>query len=245
MGMTPYPGGQSSFERPSILCSDDKLTWAAPAGLTNPIVGLPSQPFGDQNSDVDIVIDQQNDMHMTYRVSNQILDVCHVMDVISSDGVNWAAPVEILTSTYAGVLAQSIEWDGSQYVMYSVNADTTPNSIERRTSNSITSGWSDPITLSLIIPARETWHIEVIRDGADWFMLIYTVQGDLFFSLSHNGIDWIIGGNPVVVQGAAGAWDSTNLYRSTFVRTATGFDIWYTGFLGTNPSVGFTQLVYP
>ena len=39
--VTPYPGGNAAFENPSILVSQDGVTWIQPPGITNPIAGPP------------------------------------------------------------------------------------------------------------------------------------------------------------------------------------------------------------
>ncbi len=43
---------------------------------------------------------------------------------------------------------------------------------------------------------------------------------------------WGVGGIPVLGVGAPGAWDSGEIYRSTFLPTDTGFDLWYNGISG-------------
>ncbi|MDD4289905.1 MAG: DUF2341 domain-containing protein [Patescibacteria group bacterium] len=57
MVMTPYPNGNPDYENPSIVVSNDGVSWVTPDGPTNPI---DSQP-GGYNSDPDIVYDEETD----------------------------------------------------------------------------------------------------------------------------------------------------------------------------------------
>ena len=41
MGMTPYPNSNDDFENPSVLASNDNVTWVVPPGVTNPLAPEP------------------------------------------------------------------------------------------------------------------------------------------------------------------------------------------------------------
>lgn len=240
MAMTPYPGGDSQYENPSILASADGQTWVVPDGLTNPIVAKPSQPIADYNSDPDLIM-VSNVLHVIYRAGNQTANQDLIYDLSSSDGVTWSASTEIFTGSYAAEASPSPIWDGNQFVMFTVETNT--KTVRRRTCATLAGTWSDPEAVRMSIAARDIWHIDVLLDGSTYFALIYTVQGDLWLGRSSDGLTWQTSFEPVMVKSAAG-WDQTQLYRSGFSRTTTGFDIWYSGFLGNNPRIGFTQLVY-
>lgn len=51
MGMTPYPNGNDDYENPSLLASNDGITWVVPSGITNPLAPAPSQ----HNSDTSLI----------------------------------------------------------------------------------------------------------------------------------------------------------------------------------------------
>ena len=61
--MTPYPYDTDTRENPSIVVSDDGLSWSVPDGLENPLV---SPPACDHNSDPDIVYNPRSDELFVY-----------------------------------------------------------------------------------------------------------------------------------------------------------------------------------
>lgn len=67
MSMTPYPYEHDLYENPSIVVSNDGKTWNAPAGLTNPVSGIPSDvAAGGHYSDPQLVM-RGNTMELWYR----------------------------------------------------------------------------------------------------------------------------------------------------------------------------------
>ena len=52
MGMTPYPNSNNSYENPSVLASNDNLTWVVPPGVINPLAPTPP----GHNDDVELLL---------------------------------------------------------------------------------------------------------------------------------------------------------------------------------------------
>lgn len=243
MAFTPYKDMSSVYENPSILVSNDKTTWTVPPGLTNPVVAKPSQPLGDFNSDVNIVMSPDGStMYMIYRVSNQSANQSLIFETHSADGVSWSTPVQMFIGTYLGVLSPSVVWDGSQYVLWSVNVDVAPYKTERRTCATINGTWSAATVTDMAVSGFNLWHLDVLLSDSIYYALIYVSEGKLYFSTSTDGLAWTTA-IPVMLQGfSVSAWDHAQLYKSAWAKTTEGFDIWYSGVLGTTPHIGFTQL---
>ena len=247
MAFTVCTAGAIETENPSILCSDDGQTWTVPVGLTNPVIAYPGGTYW--NADTDLIVDGNGVMWMIYKLEGGVLE--GIYETHSSDGVTWSTPTRILTWIDPLVIVSpSIVWDGAQYLMFSVRATSSvdPNSyVERRTASAITGTWSDPVTVSMTLPSSVApWHPDMIVDGAR----IYTVVSSNFnnaitFGYSDDwGLTWSMAGRGVLVKKAA-SWDSYQIYRSSIVRTATGFDLWYSGDNGTAYHIGFTKIVWP
>lgn len=59
MAITPYPNGDDAFENPSLLVSQDGLSWDLPCGLRNPLDIKPGTRYSDPahyNSDPDLIL---------------------------------------------------------------------------------------------------------------------------------------------------------------------------------------------
>ena len=98
MAVSPYPFGHAALENPSILVSEDGLTWSVPEGLTNPLV-LPTQ---GTLSDATLVHDDTSDQLWVYynsdvRVAG--IDVQSLDRLASSDGIHGRRPSASSTAT--------------------------------------------------------------------------------------------------------------------------------------------------
>ena len=220
MVMTPYPNNDSALEKPSILVSDDKVTWGVPEGLTNPI-------NNNVRPDTDIVLDQDSVMWVIATRSTGGTVVAQS----SLDGVTWSAETNIIINAGTdGILSPALVYYGGQWLMFSVRRVATPtndnNVIERRACATLTGTWSDPVTC--VMPPNSLgyyWHLDVIAVGSTLYMCLQIVS-KLYLAYSYDGgLHWTFCPPPMLL-GEYGTWN-VNIYRSTIVRTATGFDLWY------------------
>ncbi|MGH7592863.1 MAG: Ig-like domain-containing protein, partial [Gemmatimonadales bacterium] len=92
LAITPYPGGNSTYENPSIYHSRDAKTWIAPADVANPI----ARPDpGGYLSDPALVVDRDQHLWLYYRGVVQQQNIISVIH--STNGSKWDAPIAVVT----------------------------------------------------------------------------------------------------------------------------------------------------
>ena len=237
MVATPYP--DLTRENPSILVSQDGISWSVPAGLTNPVfpqstaTGL-GYTF---NSDGDIVYDSTIDsLVMFWKVQATGVGIARS---VSTDGVTWKTPAVVLTAAVENLTSPSvvIESNGN-YTMWTSVTTGNPYTITKRTSTDRGLTWGSPTTITAptVTPTRtmEPWHLDVVRLDDRYYMLVDTYnRGDgqqgvlLYLWESADGSTWYCpnGGRPIVRPTQPNA----RFYRSTLQPvpgTPTKFDIW-------------------
>lgn len=251
MAMTPYPEGDLTKENPSILVSNDKVTWVVPDGLTNPI----NIPEAGYNADPALIM-IGNALWCIWKWASgsDELRASH-----SEDGVTWSEPETLLVCGHDEAVSPAVVFDGSQYIMFTrKRSGTDPNytyTVERRTCDTINGTWSDPVDVTPELPdaSGHIWHLDVIRDGSRLFMIAdyntgsATSNGLLLGYSDDWGLSWTMASKPVLsMVDTSGTW-AANIYRATIVRTAFGFDCWYSGYVGGPPSawhIGYTEIIW-
>jgi len=232
----PFPLDKSQYENASIWISETGQAWAVPDGLTNPIDPYPGSPLS--NSDPDFLVGPDNVMYCLYRESNVPADTHRLLLRTSTDGVTWSAEAEVLTFATGTFTSQALIWDGTQYVLYSVNHSAYPYQvIERRTAAAVDGPWSDPVTCTFANPPAidfNMWHINVIlRDDSIYAMLLTqqtketNFDGD-FILTSTDGLEWTF--DEVFnlhTPADPAAWDYGLVYRGSLVWEADHYRIWY------------------
>lgn len=241
----PYPAMSDPLENPCVVSSDDGLTWAVPAGATNPIEPQPGTPGGtDYNSDAELLLSL--DGATMYCVFRQVISGTErIVYKSTTDGVNWTAKQTLFTTgALSACLSPSITHDGTQWVMFSVSGDTIPRVIQKRTAPALTGPWSAPTTGTITLPttiggglAQDPWHLDVVyRDG--YYVALVNSKtgtagqagglGELVLAASVDGLTWKAATHSVVYP-SGNAWDSA-FYRSTLVSLPNGgYRIYYTG----------------
>jgi hypothetical protein len=230
MAMTPYPYGADSYENPSIVVSDDGLTWSVPDGLTNPIV---SAPACDHNNDPDIVYDPQTDQLYVYYVELMRPDRCggarnenNIRLLKSSDGIHWSAPQTVMSweaDTAPLYLSPAIVYVDGVFHMW-IASNTT--AVGYATSSD-GANWSALQTVE-VTPAP--WHLDVAYVDDEFLMLIVdspVAGARLIGATSRDGVRWVSENVPML--GPSAGWDDERIYRSTLVYDgATGrLHLWY------------------
>lgn len=166
---TPYPF--ESRENPSIVASNDGVTWEVPVGLTNPIDLLNTgDPY---NSDPCIVYNPNDDLlYVIYRKTYVSLDDQEVKYRTSSDGVTWSSATIIQTGPFGEAGSFSIAYRNNKWYMWYV--DTTGGSdadyeVYLNTATTIDDLWNAPISSDLcsisFIPAnKHNWQFSIVYD---------------------------------------------------------------------------------
>lgn len=238
MAFTPYPSNNDdSAENPSVVASHDGDTWVAPA--TNPIEPAPSgvQNGVKYNSDTHLLL-ISGVMYLVWRLydnsNNQWIE--RLLYRTSANGTTWSAsaPVNLQTTNASGqkslLLSPAIEYFNGQFYCWTCRRDTSPVSCELRTAPAINGPWSAPQACSLALAdtLREPWHLDVVRIPNGWAMLISDRRrsdgavGRLLLAYANSaGINW----TPMSAPFSTGA---PAIYRSSLVRSGSGFDCWVT-----------------
>lgn len=236
MVFTPYPNSNDVYENPNIVASADGDTWVVPDGLTNPIEAFPGDPWN--YSDPCLFVDSESTMWCIFREADtntgyRTTDRLYVKS--STDGVTWSEKALILTDIFNDMISPSVIWDGAQWVMYVIagleNQDN--RRLYRYTAAQPSGPWSERVLCPINVPdGMNPWHLKVFKDGdvyhafIDERASILPHDDALFFAVSLDGIGWYVYRDAFLSPTASG-WDSGRMYRTTGVRTATGYDLWY------------------
>jgi hypothetical protein len=126
--------------------------------------------------------------------------------------------------------------------MYSINDAVNPNTMERRTCATINGTWSAPETVTVYLSSGSLWHLDVILSGGVYYALINVDAASLWYAHSSNGRTWAVPSPALIAQSGSDIWDKL-LYRGTLVKTATGFDMWYSARNAANEwRIGYTPV---
>lgn len=252
MAMTPYPGQNSDYENPSILVSNDAVTWQVPDGLTNPVY---PKPQNGHSSDTDLSYDPAADeLVLVFRDYDYTPRVAR-----SSDGVKWPSSPTVAEWTAAGTHAASpclvrildTEWWMWQVVKLTAEPGAgTPRAVYRWTAPAPEGPWSDPTPCTGFpenSPDDPTiWHADVVRSRGQFFMLAAEGREDEHPSAFHtatslDGLAWTYSATPIIAEGS-GDWDSGHLYRGTIQPDEGGshMRVWY----GGRPEIGVLYRIF-
>ena len=240
LAITPYPGGNSSFENPSIYHSFDAKSWVTPNGVTNPIV----QPApGGYLSDPALVTDFSQRLWMFYRSVEGQQNIIRLTR--SRNGREWDSAMTVVTAPNHQVVSPTVVRGAPQapWQMWSVNAGVQGcaapvTTVERRTSGDGLN-WSGPTTVELVQPGQAIWHISVqwIPARAEYWALYNTypvgtscATNALYLARSADGVRWTVYPSPIARAGLIDAFKHV-IYRSTFMvdPKASRVTLWISG----------------
>lgn len=256
MAMTPYPASDETKENPSILASNDMVTWVVPGSLTNPITATPGGT--DYNADTDLVYDEDNDQLVCYysQTSGSVTTKTHYAKT-SSDGETWSSASTLFSQTIASENDASesvIKTGASEWTMWTVEIVASPNIIQKRTATTATGTFGSKTTCTvsgLPLSGRDNWHIGVFEDtGGTYRMFICDstldtsggFDNEVFLASSSNGTAWTADPNPVMVP-QAGTWTASRMYRTVGVLSGTNVDVFTSADDGgPDWGIGYVQI---
>ena len=237
MAFTPFPGGQTSFENPSIAVSHNGTNWYVPAGLTNPLVPAPSSGY---NSDPDLSFDQgRGELVLIYRTVTAGYD--NVSEMRSRDGTTWGRPSILFRRKNPKMVSPAIVMTSAGVAQaWYVDAGTT--SCRSRVVRVMTQvaasantmrlpglerGWSAARQVALVQPGYSIWHIDVqwIAERNEYWAVYSAYAGsncttqELFFARSANGLAWQTYPIPVISHGDL-PWTAGTMYRASALYDA-------------------------
>lgn len=262
----PYAGSDNALENPCVVVSTDGITWAAPAGLTNPVEPTPGVGY---NSDGELVLDHDGTMYLFFRTVAGANETYYYRT--STNGVTWTAKAQAHQVTGAassrGMLSPSITWDGEQWCMFYIDstANPAPAVIKKYTSPTLDGTWTFEANGTITLPAansgqaQQAWHIDVVWTDGYFNALLNTgsaaTQSNggilLVFAVSTDGVAWTAATRPLMYHvGDGSTWDSAP-YRGCLVPltdgrwrvyySANGTASWRIGYADTYTGVKFVN----
>lgn len=182
MGVTPNQNGNSQFENPYILVSNNGDDWELMPNLTAPLTGIKEEPTPYHNCDEDLVYDETTDQIYLYYNwvddGNPNAKAEVRLFIIGYDetkgefySVSGETPIcAVVTDKRYDALSTSIVVKDGKWEMWAIDThkgqnfgwNSTNNEVEYRTSNDGIN-WSDEISLEATFsqPGYEHWHIDV------------------------------------------------------------------------------------
>ena len=240
LAITPYPGGNTKYENPSLFRSRDAKTWAPPPGITNPVALPDSEAY---LSDPDIIVNNDQRLWLYYRSVARSQNVIKV--IRSPDGLHWDGATDVISVPSHQLISPAVVRGAphAPWQMWSVNAGiqgcgAPVTTVERRTaSDGLT--WSAPRTVELVQPGQAIWHIDVqwIPARSEYWALYNTypagtscTTNGLYLARSADGMKWTTYPSPIASAGVIGAFKHL-IYRSTFMTNpkATSVTLWMSG----------------
>ncbi len=240
LAITPYPGGDATFENPSVFQSADGLDWRIPPAAANPVV-LPREGY---LSDPDVVYDPEDrQLRLYYR---QVRDGQNlVLLARSADGVRWSAPTQLLAAPSHAIVSPAVvrASPGAAWTMWAVNSGPAgctarQTTVDRRTS---TDGiaWGAATPTDLAQSGQVVWHLDVqwVAARKEYWAVYNTypvgrtcVTTALYLARSADGVHWTPAPSPVLSRGASDAFRDV-VYRSTFSVDPAGVSVtfWFSG----------------
>jgi hypothetical protein len=235
---TPYPGGNATYENPSLYTGSTGIDWAVPEGVTNPL----EQPeIGGYLSDPDMLYDPgANELRIYYR---RVTSENEIWLIRSADGVIWSTPaLTVHAPNHLIVSPTIVRKSDTEWLMWSVNSgalgcSSASTTVElRRSTDGVR--WSAPQTASLSDPDGFAWHIDVEwipSRGEYWAVYPVKVAGGcttdrLRFATSADGLHWTSYPSPLLLRGASDELRDI-VYRSSldFDAAADVVTLWYSG----------------
>ncbi len=256
MVMEPYPYADDALENPSVLGSDDGLTWVVPAGTVNPVVNPPSLS-GAWNSDADLAHRRSQVLWLYYRYNSGRGETTLLRTTVGANG-DWTAPEPLFTEPVSGRFASPalIEWDGRWHML---SVDTTACTVEVADSADGRC-WTARRRLFAFPGA---WHVDAVAaDG--WVYVLLNDRDSLHLLRSRDLARWWIA-RPGAAAGSAGwapwaedvagretawplltvsdgGWDNARIYRGTCLVEEGRLRVWYSAQSRHNTwHVGYTE----
>lgn len=271
MAVTPNQTGNSQFENPCIVASNDGENWVVPQGIENPLTGIKEEPRPYHNCDVDLIYDEAADALRVYYLRSkddkpygqygfEPSEIRLIKVKKDDEGFSVTSPETVVVSEKRyDVLSPSIvKKSDNEWYMWCVNTGDTgynnqTNHVDLRTS---TDGinWSSPKSLedSFIQRGYQPWHIDVeyIEEKNKFFAVFPAYEDgknseftELFFAESEDGIIWTNYEKPMLTVDRD-SWDNGFIYRSTFILEDDMLRLWYSAGTGNNSEgwrIGYTE----
>lgn len=233
MAYTPYPGGYTENENPSIAVSRDGINWTTPDGLVNPVEPKPDNGY---NSDTHLVMNNGT-MELWWR--SAFAGDTFIYRRTSNDGVNWSNREEVLNSvSYGGdILSPAIIVENGRYKMWGCRS----GQVVYNESND-GSSWNkeNEVTLNINWGNLTAWHLDVIHTDKGYELLVQAYHpgggnnfSNLYYVESQDNTSF---SEPIMVMkpSTGGSWDNQGIYRSSVVKVSGVYHVYYSAISSNN-----------
>ena len=253
MAVTPYPCGDETAENPSILASQDGVTWETPVvdGVRAPAPLVdnpePCAHYAYSNNDPSLVM-AGDSLAIYYLVTwwdGPRIGTTDFRRIASADGVHWtpgdAAPTLWTLPNY--VLSPSVVHDDRGWRMwYVATTNCRARDAQIRTRSSPDGRvWPDSTDRAVKVDGGHglPFHATMKALPGGYAMVFVAfpaaagcgMANTLYYAESVDGLVWHSQGAPILSPSPqAGDWDAGAIYRSSFVGRYPNLGVWYSAY---------------
>ena len=230
MVMTPYPYSNQVYENPSILGSQDGITWEVPEGVINPVVGVPVDVnLGGYYSDP-FLLRRGDSLELWFRHTlaryvegRYVQDNMHnrIYRTVSHDLANWSELETVLECLegYHPFMSVVVMHDGIRYRLWYATYGQVLYYIESMDLET----WSTGTQVQFDLGGLGVWHHDIVFTGEKYEALFTSADWGnvprfrLFYATSYDGIDFGTG-REISVQRISPELEDLTVHKCTFVR---------------------------
>jgi hypothetical protein len=228
--MTPYPFSNDKLENPSLLVSDDGMTFTAPPGVAAPLV--PPPPY-DHNNDPDLRRDPRTGDYEILYLEALRPDRQTLVALRSRDRQTWTRRDAVVYDLHRGdpfiVSPAALDDAGQTHLFYVDTADRTLHTMVSADGATWDPRSATPVSIDL--GAVHAWHVDALRGDGGYALLISGYvdrfeHQDLYLATSPDLVTWTLRPQPLLDHRDP-ALGVESLYRSTGVVEHGTLVVWY------------------
>ncbi|MDR2454159.1 MAG: hypothetical protein LBD51_06380 [Bifidobacteriaceae bacterium] len=176
MTLTPYPDGDASKENPSVLVSDNGLEWAPPAGVANPVSGVPADAAAKGHYSDGYLLIQADQLELYFRYNPARPGLAKpdnatsiIYRVTSPDGIAWSQPETVFEGGAPDYMSPSLLADGPLRRLWYSNYGGHMVYTESRDLQT----WAEPQPVEIeLSQGYLPWHQEIVPTDLGYEALV-------------------------------------------------------------------------
>jgi hypothetical protein len=201
MVLTPYPYRDATKENPSVLVSENGLDWSAPAGVANPVSGVPPDVDKKGHYSDGFLMRGAKGFELWFRYNPGREDGSRtdnstsvIYRLRSADGVDWTDRETVFDGDGQDYMSPSLLAEGPGYRLWYTNDGGEFFRIESEDLRT----WSEPQAAEVsFADGYVPWHQEIVAtdQGYEALLLGYQLTADsglprfaLFYAQSEDGL---------------------------------------------------------
>ncbi len=228
--MTPYPFSNDRLENPSLLVSDDGMTFSAAPGAAAPLVPPPAH---DHNNDPDLRRDPRTGDYEILYLEALRPDRQTLVALRSRDQRTWTRRDAVVYDLHRGdpfiVSPAALDDAGQTHLFYVDTADRRLYTMVSADGATWDPRSATPVAIDL--GAIKAWHVDALRGDGAYALLISGYvdrfeHQDLYLATSPDLVHWTLRQKPLLDHRDP-ALGVESLYRSTGVVEHGTLVVWY------------------